>query len=78
MKVAIETVIDVGDTAYADVITYFIGQYGTDTVHTVEKPTDAHVPEAVENVVNDILINELREHDATIGWTVVSSFSTRS
>jgi hypothetical protein len=58
MKVRVTLTLDVGNTAYADAITYFIKQYNIDSTHTVERPNRWDIAEAVENVVNDILTAE--------------------
>lgn len=78
MRVRITLDLDVGEEAYADVITYSIAQYEEDGMHLVENPTPSDIVDAVEWTILDILEPALHEsfNLALDSWAIHGCSST--
>lgn len=73
MLVRITLDLDVGDEAYADVITYSIDQHGQDGIHLVAEPASpSDIADAVEWALVDIVDAAIHESFelALDGWKI--------
>jgi hypothetical protein len=79
MQVEVTFTLDVGETPYADAISFMIARYGSDVVHTAESPESHDIVDAVENVIVNAfdMLELVKAGDAIRGWMLTDVTSRR-